>query len=236
MQGAKINDHIYDANGTACHGYLARPASDAPAVGILVVPVFSGLSDKERKVCDDLAAAGYVALGVDYYGRSYLAASREAAMAQMAGLQADRATLAARMRAALDAMAALPCVAKGRIGAPGYCFGGKAVLDLARRGAGFRAGVTMHGVYDPPRTGSVAMRADMLICHGWDDPLCPPDATVGLAAELTTHCPDWQMLAFGHTSHAFTAPAANSTGADYNKAADGHSWQAMMQFFSEKLS
>lgn len=229
-----MTDHIYDANGTLCHGYLALPAGDAPAPGILVAPAFSGLSAKEKQVCDDLAAAGYVALGVDFYGGGYLAATREEAVAAMAVLQNDRTTLAARMQAALGALSDVPRQS-GPIGAVGYCFGGKAVLDLARAGADFRAGVVMHGVYDAPPMGSVAMIADMLICHGWDDPLCPPDATVGLAAELTAHCPDWQMLALGHTGHAFTKPAANSTASSYIKTADKRSWTAMMGFFAEKL-
>ncbi|WP_238364227.1 dienelactone hydrolase family protein [Mesobacterium pallidum] len=228
-------EHIYDADGTPCHGYLALPGGDGPAAGVLVTPAFSGLSDSERATCDRLAALGYVALGVDYYGHGTLATTREEAGALMAKLQADRATLATRMTAALAALAAIPRVDAGRMAAMGYCFGGKAVLDLARSGADFRAGVSMHGVYDAPPSGSRKMAPALLICHGWEDPLCPPDATVALAQELTEHCDDWQILAHGHTGHAFTNPGANAPGMAYAEAADRRSWDAMLSLFAETL-
>ena len=229
-------EHIYDADGTPCHGYLALPAAPEALPGVLVAPAFFGLSDKERAVCDRLAEAGFAALGVDYYGEGTLAGSREEAAGLMAALQKDRATLAARMQAALAALKAVPEVDADRTAAMGYCFGGKAVLDLARTGAAFRACISLHGVYDAPPSGSAAMQPSVLICHGWDDPLCPPDATVGLAAELTEHCEDWQILAFGHTGHGFTNPQAASPGMAYSANAERRSWAAIMALFAETLA
>lgn len=226
---------IYDADGTPCHGYLARPEGQGPFAGVLVTPAFSGLSDQERGHADRLAAMGYVALGVDYYGHGTLAGDRAEASALMAAMNNDRPLLAARMQAALGALKGLGGVDPQRCGATGYCFGGKAVLDLARAGAAFRAGVSFHGVYDAPPQGSREMAAAMLICDGWDDPLCPPEAKRALAEELTAHCADWQMLSFGHTGHAFTNPGANMPGMGYSAGADARSWAAMTQFFAEKL-
>lgn len=228
-------EHIYDADGTPCHGYLALPEGDAPTAGVLVAPAFAGLSDTERATCDRLAGLGYVALGVDYYGHGTLAGTRDEAAALMGALQEDRSTLALRMQAALATLAAQPRVAKGRLGAMGFCFGGKAVLDLARSGADFRAGVSMHGVYDAPPAGSNKIAPALLICHGWEDPLCPPDATVALAQELTAHCDDWQILAHGHTGHAFTNRKASAPGMAYAETADRRSWDAMLRLFDETL-
>ena len=231
------NDHSYDADGVTCIGYLALPQGDGPFPGVLVSPAFSGLSDLERGHCDRLAAQGYVALGVDYYSGGKLAADRAEAAGLMAAMQADRPLLARRMIAALAALRAVPQTQGRKLGAMGYCFGGKSVLDLARSGADFAAGVSLHGVYDPPPAGSQKMTAALLICDGWDDPLCPPDAKVALAAELSAHCDDWQMLAFGGTGHAFTNPtAAVGAGFGYAAKADRRSWAALSAVFEEMLA
>jgi len=228
--------HSYDADGVECIGYLALPDGDGPAPGILVSPAFSGLSDMERATCDRLAEQGYVALGVDYYSGGTLAANREEAAALMAKMQANRPLLATRMIAALEELRGLSQTKGQKLGAMGYCFGGKSVLDLARVGADFAAGVSLHGVYDAPPEPSKKMKAALLICDGWDDSLCPPEAKVALAEELSEHCDDWQMLAFGGTGHAFTNPKASvGNGFGYSESADRRSWRALSDFFDDAL-
>lgn len=225
----------YDADGTACVGYLSLPATEAPCPGILIAPAFRGLAESDRETCDRLAEAGYVALGVDYYSDGKYTTDADEARQWMGELQNNRPLLATRMQAALATLREVPqCGAK--VGAMGYCLGGKAVLDLARSGAAFDAGVTLHGVYDAPPQGSATMTPALLICDGWDDSLCPPEAKVALAAELTAHCADWQMLSFGHTGHAFTNPnASTGNGFGYSEPADRRSWTALLGFFNEIL-
>ena len=112
------------------------------------------------------------------------------------------------------------------------------MLDLARAGADIKAGVSFHGVYDAPPFPNAMMTASLLVCHGWNDPLCPPDATVGLANELTAAGIDWQLHAYGHTGHAFTA---NDVPMDADKTfgfqpdTDRRSWKSMTDFLAEKL-
>ena len=52
---------------------------------------------------------------------------------------------------------------------------------------------------------------------------------------MTAKKADWQLVAYGHTVHAFTRPDANNPdfGSVYNAAADRRSWQAMLNFFTE---
>jgi dienelactone hydrolase len=217
-------------------GHLVRDDSrEEPAPCVLIAPAFGGLSDFERARAEDLAKLGYVALAVDYYGDGKRAASPEEAQRLMAGLQADRTVLARRMGAALEAARALPQVDAGRIGAMGYCLGGKAVLDLARTGADLRACVPLHGVYDCPNFETQTMRAAVLVLHGWDDPLAPPSALEALAAELNEHCADWQVLGFGHTGHAFTNPNAKDSagGMIYSATASSRAWTALTGFLAE---
>lgn len=213
-------------------------ATEGPAPGVLIAPAFFGTGPLEIARGQDLAALGYTVLCLDIYGEGKRAADREEAARLMGALNADRPRLARHMQAALDALASRPRVDPGRIGAIGYCFGGKCVLDLARSGAPIRAAVPIHGIYDRPQgMAPQKMQASVLVLHGWDDPLAPPEAVVGLGHELTELCPDWQILAFGHAAHAFTNPEANApeNGLAYNETADRRAWAAMTDFLAETL-
>ena len=219
-------------------GYLLRGAgAQAPAPGVLIAPAFGGLGPFEKARAEELAALGYVVLAVDYYGGGAQAEGPEQAREMMAAVTADRRVLAGRMVAALDALGGLAEVDAGRLGAMGYCLGGKAVLDLARSGAAFRACVPLHGVYDPPDFEIRAYSASVLVLHGWDDPLAPPEALQALAGELTAHCDDWQVLGFGHTGHAFTNPEAQNAagGMMYSSRANARAWTALTGFLAETL-
>ena len=96
---------------------------------------------------------------------------------------------------------------------------------------------SFHGVYDRPDYANVdPITAKLLICHGWEDPLCPPDTMVALGQELTAGKADWQIHAYGHAGHAFTdtsVPAGRTPGFGYDENADRRSWKAMSDFLAE---
>jgi len=75
----------------------------------------------------------------------------------------------------------------------------------------------------------------VLVLHGWDDPMAPPDDVNALASEMSSMGADWQLHAYGNTMHAFTNPAANSkeSGTVYDATADRRSWLAMTNFLEE---
>lgn len=234
----QVQDHTYTDGETNFIGKLAwDDESSSPAPGVLVVPAFAGLGPFEEKKAREFASRGCVALAVDYYGEGRRAANGAEASVLMEGLNSDRALLTRRMRAALSAMKSLDLVSADRIGAMGFCFGGKCVLDLARSGAAFAAAVSIHGVYDPPEQRIARIEPAILILHGWDDPLAQPDDLLKLAKELTESCADWQVLAFGHTGHAFTNPNAQQPeqGMLFNAVAAARSWSAIDRFFDEQL-
>ncbi len=219
-------------------GYLAWDEQFEGAIpAVLIAPAFGGLGPFEKALAEELAAEGYVALAVDYYGNGKRAEGPDEARALMAEVTADRQVLARRMIAAFEAVEAMPHVDATRVGAMGFCLGGKAVLDLARTGADIKACIPIHGVYDTPNFETQKMRAAVMVLHGWNDPLAPPEALSALAEELTAHCDDWQVLGFGHTGHAFTNPNAQDEagGMMYNERATERSWVALRNFLAEKL-
>lgn len=222
----------YEHGGIAFEAYAAwDDASAAPRPIILVAGTFMGRSGFEEAKARSLAELGYVAVAIDLYGVGHWPADADEARGAMDALNADRALLKGRLLAALEAARrAGPQADPGRVAAIGFCFGGKCVLDLARSGADVAGVVSFHGLYDPPSFANGAIKAKILVLHGWDDPLAPPDMVLGLAKELTGAGADWQVNAYGHTVHAFTNPAREGM---YSPVVDRRSWHAMRYFLDE---
>ena len=206
-------------------------AHDAPRPIVLIAGTFMGRTGFEDGKARSLAELGYVAVAIDLYGLGNWPADFDEARAAMDALDADRALLKARLHAALESARAIGGPADPtRVAAIGFCFGGKCVLDLARSGADVAGVVSFHGVYDPPPFANESVKAKILVLHGWDDPLDPPETVLALSQELTEAGADWQLHSYGHTVHAFTNPAREGM---YSPVADRRSWQAMKNFFEE---
>lgn len=216
------------AADTAIEG--ARPA-------VLVLPNVLGQKEADTLVAERLAGLGYAALATDLFGQGKRTTRQSPDPAiHMNALNADRALLRDRLHAALAVLAGQPEADAARIAAFGFCFGGKCALDLARSGAPVLGVVSFHGVYDRPDYETVApIKPKVLVCHGWDDPIAPPEATVALAQELTAAGADWQIHAYGNTGHAFTDKDVNmpERGLFYQPDTDRRSWKAATDFLAE---
>jgi dienelactone hydrolase len=134
----KIETLSYSEGGTTFLGYLADPEGSGRRPGIIVAHEAPGLNDHPKRRARMLAELGYVALAVDMYGNGKVAGKGEDSQQLMAPLREDVPKLRRVVRAGLDALAARPNVDPKRLGAMGYCFGGLAVLELARTGAPLR--------------------------------------------------------------------------------------------------
>jgi dienelactone hydrolase len=96
--------------------------------------------------------------------------------------------------------------------------------------------VSLHGLFTPPGLGAQGkISAKVLVLHGWEDPMAKPDSVLGLAKEMTDAGADWQVHAYGHTLHAFTAHEANAPamGVKYDANADRRSKVATDNFLRE---
>ncbi len=226
----------YHDGETACEGYVARPAGGGPHPAVLIAHNWSGQNAADNAVADRLAALGYAGIAIDVYGKGVRGDDQGDNSALMGPWMADRAALRQRLLAAVDAAEADPMIDDSRIAIIGYCFGGLCALDVARSGDGrVKGAVSFHGVYAPTGLPAEPITSKVLVLHGWDDPMTPPNATVALAHELTAGGADWQIHAYGNTMHAFTFPAANNPagGIMYNADSDRRSWQAMTDFLAE---
>lgn len=229
---------IYDGPGGPFEGVVAIDTewrSQRP--GVLVIPNVLGQKEADNRKAADLARLGYVGFAIDVFGQGKRTTRGTPDMARyMDEMNADRGLLRDRLHGALAELKGLPQVDPDRTGAIGFCFGGKCALDLARSGASISGVVSFHGVYDRPSYANIALIIPkILVCHGWNDPLCPPDATVALANELTESGADWQIHAYGHTGHAFTDASmpAGDPKFGHQPDSDARSWKAMTDFLAE---
>ena len=97
--------------------------------------------------------------------------------------------------------------------------------------------MNLHGLLKPSGLTEPKVRAKVLMLHGFDDPMAPPEDVLAVAKEITAADADWQLHAYGQTAHAFTNPKAQSRagGMQYDEAADRRSWHALEEFLAEVL-
>jgi dienelactone hydrolase len=231
----------YHDGERVCEAFVAYDETwPGPRPGVLVSHTWAGQGDAERSTAENLAERGFVGFALDLYGKGVRGRTHEENAKLMRPFMEDRALLRRRINAALDALKAHPRVAAESTAAVGYCFGGLCVLDLARSTpAGLRGVVSVHGMLHAPSLGpQPKIGAKVLILHGFDDPMAPPEQVLAVARELSEAGADWQLHAYGGTMHAFTNPAVNAPeqGLLYNEAAARRSWRSLCDFLEETLA
>ena len=227
----------YEAEGRSFDGWLADGSNGARTPGVLVIHEGGGLGRHTRERASRLGDLGYVAYAMDLFGLAKF--DLEQAKAAVAGLRADPARLRGRCTAALDALRGHACVDPDRLAAIGYCFGGAAAIELARTGAALAAVVGFHaGVLPGTAEEDSAIRGKVLLCHGADDPVVPPDRIRAFVDGLAKAGVDWQLHLYGGVGHSFTNPDIDAwklARFAYDETADRRSWAAMLGLFDEVL-
>lgn len=227
----------YDHNGKTFEGYLADGAKGRKAPGILVAHEGPGLTEHPRARARMLAELGYVAFALDLYGEP--PPPMERARLLVRELIADPALLRGRTHAALDCLKRQAGVDANRTAAIGFCFGGAAVLELARSGADVAAVVGFHARLATASSKDARnIKGKILICTGTADPIVTADQRLAFEKEMDAANVDWRMELYGGVGHSFTNPEIDAfkfEGFAYDEHADRHSWAAMRRFFDEVL-
>jgi dienelactone hydrolase len=224
--GKKI---AYTVNGASYEGYLASPGPDAPLV--LVVHDWDGLTDYEIKRAEMLSQLGYAVFAADLFG----AGIRPTAMDDRKKLTGDLYRNREKMRTLLNA--ALKTARENGVNNPkavaaGYCFGGAAVLEMARSGADLLGFVSFHGGLTTPAGQDYSKtRGQVLILHGTADESVTMNDFALLAQDLEkAHVPH-EMISYSGAPHAFTVFGSDR----YREDADRKSWQRFSEFLAATL-
>jgi len=219
----------YTVNGEQFEGYYVSPAAGAPLV--LLVHDWDGLTDYEVKRAEMLAKMGYAVFAVDLFGKGVRPAAMEERQKVTGALYSDRA----RMRALLNGGLAAAKSAGGNVKnavAMGYCFGGAAILELARSGADLKGFVAFHGGLETPAGQDYRQaKGKVLILHGTADSSVTMEHFAVLAVELEKAGVSHEMITYSGAPHAFTVFGSDR----YRKDADEKSWKRFGEYLDETL-
>ncbi len=221
----------WSQDGTRFHSVLVY--DDATLVkrpGLVMVPNWYGVNDAAVKKAEMIAGKDYVILLTDMYGADVRPTTNAQAQAAVKPLYGDRALMRKRIGVALEQLKAQVAGAPldpAKLAAIGFCFGGSAVLDLARSGADVAAVVSFHGglATDDPMLAK-HIKARVLAMNGADDKGTMPDAGKFMD-EMRMSPADWQFVVLGHAVHCFTEVGENSPGCRYDAAAAARSYRLM---------
>ncbi len=206
--------------------------------GILLVHGGAGLDEHAREQAQRYAVLGYVVHACDMLGDG-VAGNRERVMTCLTALRDDPALLVRRGQAGLAALRRSPDT-DGRVAAVGFCFGGLAVLALARAGEELAGVASIHGSLATSRLAEPgSVKARVLVCHGALDPHVPLDQVTGFAGEMNHARADWQLIMYGGAMHGFTHQGAvpgAMPGVAYDSLADARSFAATCAFLAEVLA
>jgi dienelactone hydrolase len=216
-------------NGEPYEGYFVSPGKDAPL--ILLVHDWDGLTEYERKRADMLLQMGYAVFALDLFGKGVRPTEAKDKRQHTGELYRDRD----KMRTLLQGALAEAKAQGGNISnavVMGYCFGGAAVLELARSGADLKGFVTFHGGLATPTGQDYAKaRGELLILHGTADANISMDDFAQLAQQLEQFNVRHEMTTYSGAPHAFTVFGQSS----YREDADRKSWQRFSRFLKETL-
>ena len=219
----------YNIGGQAYEGYYVSPANNAPLV--LLIHDWDGLTDYEVKRANMLADMGYAVFAADLFGAGVRPTEVKDKRQHTGELYKDRAKMRALMMGALDTAAAKGANAGSAV-AMGYCFGGAAVLELARSGADLKGFATFHGGLKTPQGQDYAnTKGEVLVMHGSADTAITMDQFAALTNQLEKAGVKHQMVTYSGAPHAFTVFGS----ARYREDADRKSWALFGQFLKDKL-
>ena len=207
-----------------------------------MAPEWWGVVEHPQKVTERLAEAGFAAVAMDVYGEGKLTTDAAQANEWMSQMLADQDMLMARCKLIMDDFTDLEAVDTNRLGAIGFCFGGKIALDMAREGFPLKAVATFHGNPTPKQPAQKGkFTAKVLVAHGEADSMVSMDAIEGLKKELDNADVEYTVDVYEGAKHGFTNPNAdkraeeNGVDLGYDADAAKASWDEMIAFMQENL-
>ncbi len=219
----------YDVKGEAFEGYFTSPSDNAPLV--LLIHDWDGLTDYEIKRADMLAEKGYAVFAADLFGAGIRPTEVKDRRQHTGELYKDRERMRSLLYGALAAAKARGANVNNAV-AMGYCFGGAAVLELARSGAEMKGFVTFHGGLSTPEGQDYGKtKGSLLILHGTADTNVTMDHFAMLANALEEKGVPHEMISYGGAPHAFTVFGSDR----YRKDADEKSWNRFCEYLKEAL-
>ena len=219
----------YSVDGKAYEGYVSAPTKSAPLV--LIVHDWDGMNEYEMKRAQMLNDMGYAVFAVDLFGKGVKPVSIDEKKALTGELYKDRAKMRKLLNAGFETAKAQGLNGNNAL-IIGYCFGGTAVLEMARSGANLKGFVSFHGGLVTPEGQDYALaKSPILILHGTADASVSMQEFAGLAVELEKAGVKHEMITYSGAPHAFSVFGSDR----YREDADKKSWARLGAFLKEVL-
>jgi carboxymethylenebutenolidase len=216
--------------GSGGSGLLVRPEGKGPNPAVIVIQEWWGLDDWVKDQARALAKEGYVALAVDLY-RGKVTNKQEEAHQFMMGLPPEQAI--SDLKAAYAFLSARPDVKKDRIGAIGWCMGGRYTLALATEEPKLAAAVAYYGAPPTEAAAIARIKAPVLGNYGGDDKGPSPEQVKAFEAEMKKQGKSADIKIYEGAPHAFANP--NNPWGGYREAAAKDSWARTTGFLAKNL-
>lgn len=219
----------YEVDGQVFEGYVETQAPGTPMV--LLLHDWDGLTEYEMKRAQMLAAQGYAVFCADLFGKGVRPTEMADRRRCTGELDADRPRMRRLMQGALAAAKAQG-LDVSRCVAMGYCFGGTAVLELARSGAELKGFASFHGGLTLPSGQDYSQaKGPLLVLHGTADSHVTMDHFAQLAQDMETAGTAHEMVSYGGAPHGWTVFGSPA----YREGADQKSWAQFGRFLAEVL-
>lgn len=219
----------YQVQGERFEGYFLSSSAKAPLV--VLVHDWDGLTAYEIKRAEMLAGLGYSVFAVDLFGAGIRPTSLEEKKQRTAALYNDRPRMRALLQGGLQAARDHGANVANSV-AVGYCFGGAAVLELARSGADLKGFVSFHGGLETPSGQNYkTTKGKILILHGTADSSVTMGQFATLAETLEAEGVPHEMITYSGAPHAFTVFGSDR----YREDADKKSWQRFTEFLDQTV-
>jgi len=219
----------YTVNGESFEGYYVSPAAEAPM--ILLIHDWDGLTAYEVKRANMLSELGYAVFAADLFGAGVRPTELKDKRQHTGELYKDRTKMRALLKGALEEAKSRGANVHNAV-AMGYCFGGAAVLELARSGVDLKGFVTFHGGLAIPEGQDYSeTKGQLLIMHGTADSNITMEQFTLLAKALEEYEVPHEMITYGGAPHGFTVFG----GKGYRQETDRRSWRRFTEFLAEVL-
>ena len=220
---------VTGTDGASLISYHARPASGAPAGGVLVVHENRGLVAHIKDVVRRVATAGFSAVAVDLLSRQG-GADKLSDPAEYAAVlsKQDPTALVSDLQQALSQLSTAG--AGDRLGITGFCFGGGMTWNALTSGTVVQAAVPFYG--PPPKnlTGLATTRAAVLAIYADRDTRIT-NTRNEIEEQLRHTGRPYQIKVYAGVDHAFH----NDTGPRYNATQAEAAWLATIEWFQQYM-
>lgn len=208
--------------------YLSLPeGKQPPLAGLVVIHEWWGLNDHIRHYADRFSKLGYAALAVDLF-QEKVATTPDAAMKLIKSV--DDARAKKTLLAAQQFLKSDERVKSDRIGAVGWCFGGKWSLEFALQAPELAAAVVYYGHVPTDPAILAKLKTPVLGIFGKKDASIPNETVEAFKIALYRNPLPHRVLTYD-AEHAF----ANPSGARYDEKAAAAAWEEASGFLARFL-